>query len=268
MHLGEKCYDWCTEYHPELFPDGITNGAGWYSLNGGMQDWMYENTNEFDITLEIGCNQYPPADALPEYWEFNKKALLSYIQTVHKGIKGTVRDTVSGKYLPDVKVHVKGRSHPVTSTKYGDYFRLLVPGIYEILFERAGYESQQVTVIIQDTMPQILEIELKPLNSTSSSGDDEDKSSTTSSTPTDVTAEKNQSSESDDHSLVVATLVMTIITVLILVLMIGAYIIQKRRLSRSQSMSVELQPRSASTGISLPLHGNATSGGSSSHLGA
>lgn len=267
MSKGERCYDWCMEYHPETFPDGITNGAGWYSLNGGMQDWIYKNTNEFDITLEIGCNQYPAEEAMPQYWEFNKKALLSYIQAVHRGIKGTVQDAVTGKYLAGVNVHVRNKDHNVTSTKYGDYFRILVPGIYEILFQLEGYESQQITVIIQSTMPQIVPITLKPLRSYTLS--DETRPTISPAITTAGTTEApSVPGDVGDHSIVVATLVMTIITVLILVLMIGAYIIQRRRLSRSQSMSVELQPRSASTGISLPLHGNATSGGSSGHLGA
>ncbi|XP_069136324.1 carboxypeptidase D-like [Argopecten irradians] len=142
MHNGHPCTDQSDEY----FKDGITNGADWYSVAGGMQDWNYAFTNCFEITLELGCIKYPMAADLPQYWDANKYALLVFMGQVHKGVRGFVTDKETGLGLSDVEITVTGINHTITTATDGDYWRLLSPGDYIITASHHMYNNQSVQV--------------------------------------------------------------------------------------------------------------------------
>lgn len=161
---------------------GITNGAAWYSVSGGMQDFNYLSSNDFEITLELGCDKYPPASTLRKEWDDNKKALIEFMWMAHMGIKGTVTDEETGKGISNAVIHAKnitrfGKAHrrsddidhDVTSVHDGDYWRLLTPGEYEITVTADGYVPQKQLIEVnmnheEHKLAPILNFRLKKVN--------------------------------------------------------------------------------------------------------
>lgn len=143
MHLGRPC----PSFLRENFPDGITNGAAWYSVTGGMQDWSYVVGGAYELTLEVGCDKFPPAAQLPEFWKQNREALLQYVEQAQHGITGYVRSTI-GHPIARASVQVNQIEHVTYTTANGDFYRLLLPGLYNVTAEAEGYEPQTLQVRI------------------------------------------------------------------------------------------------------------------------
>ncbi|CAD5228922.1 unnamed protein product [Bursaphelenchus okinawaensis] len=134
---------------PEL---GIVNGASWYEVTGGMQDWNYVFGRCFEVTVEMNCVKFPKAKELFSFWEEHKFALLHYISIVHQSLHGFVHDEQTGKGVSNVTVSVGDGPLVVSSYKYGDYWRLLLPGTYNVTFEHPNYYPQHHTVIISENV--------------------------------------------------------------------------------------------------------------------
>jgi len=58
--------------HWGYFEDGITNGAAWYPVFGGMQDFNYLFAGTMEVTVEVSCCKYPHARKLLGEWENNR----------------------------------------------------------------------------------------------------------------------------------------------------------------------------------------------------
>ncbi|XP_072318667.1 carboxypeptidase D isoform X1 [Eucyclogobius newberryi] len=162
MHSGHPCQD---QYKDEYFADGITNGANWYNVPGGMQDWNYLNTNCFEVTIELSCVKYPWAKDLPGYWEQNRRALLKFINQVHTGVKGNVSDISDGTGIPNATISIQGIDHNITTAQTGDYWRLLAPGLHTITASAHGYKEMKISAMVSKDRVEVVNFKLKRLHS-------------------------------------------------------------------------------------------------------
>ncbi|XP_070835154.1 probable carboxypeptidase X1 [Chaetodon trifascialis] len=119
--------------------NNIINGGAWHTVPGSMNDFSYLHTNCFEVTVELSCDKFPHASELPIEWENNKESLLVYMEQVHRGIKGVIRDKLTKKGIPDAIIKVEDHDHDIRSANDGDYWRLLNPGEYQVVVWAEGY---------------------------------------------------------------------------------------------------------------------------------
>ncbi|MBN1339199.1 MAG: PKD domain-containing protein [Bacteroidales bacterium] len=167
------CYEYAdTAQHygpPGYFDDlgtGVTNGYAWYTMNGGRQDYMnyFHQCREF--TLEMSETKLPPANQLENFWEYNYRSLLNYMEQSTFGIHGAVTDSLTGLPLK-AEIYIEGfdtdSSWVYSNLPHGDYHRLLFGGQYDLTFKAPGYFAKTIeNVSVVNRQTTALDVELTP----------------------------------------------------------------------------------------------------------
>lgn len=137
-------------YFTDVSDNGVTNGADWYVITGGRQDWMNYTAHGREVTIEISLTKAPAAATLPNYWNYNYDAFLSYLEQALLGIRGTVADAWGNPLGAAITVTGYDNSYSVVETDpaHGDFYRYLSPGTYTLSVATAGYEPQTVQVTV------------------------------------------------------------------------------------------------------------------------
>lgn len=143
------------------FSFSITNGAKWYPLTGGMQDYNYIWFGCMEVTLEISCCKFPPAHELAKYWEDNHLSLIKFLAEVHRGVQGFVTDT-NGFPVEKALLKVKGRDVGFQTTRYGEFWRILLPGTYKLEVFADGYLPKEVDFVVVEQHPTQLNVTITP----------------------------------------------------------------------------------------------------------
>ena len=129
---------------------GITNGGDWYVVYGGRQDYMNYWHNCKEITAEISNTKMLPVEQLENFWNYNREAMLAFIENVYYGIRGKVTDSGGNPLAADITLvgYDQHNSFVKTNPKYGNYYRMLLPGTYTLRFESAGYITQTIPNVV------------------------------------------------------------------------------------------------------------------------
>lgn len=142
-------------YDNPRFAQGITNGYRWYHVDGGMQDWSYFWHNDLQVTIELSNNKWPDYSEIPNYYNDNKEALLSFLLKIHQG---------AGFYLKNAQskgrvVIVDSDQKEIGSFGYekGEFYKVLPAGTYRFKVDSESGEHFEFSRVVSDHIVEPLE---------------------------------------------------------------------------------------------------------------
>ena len=152
-------------YMTDTYSSGITNGADWYMIGGGRQDYMNGYCQCREITIECSSTKTLPAAQLNSYWNYNHNAMLAYMEQCNNGVHGFVYDATTNQPIDGVTVTVLNHDdqYSIVSThEVGDFHRPIKGGSWTFKFTKEGYCSESVNVVVADDQRVNLQVYLTP----------------------------------------------------------------------------------------------------------
>ena len=117
------------------------------------------------MTLEISSSKVVSANRLYRYWNYNRQALLDYIEESLNGFRGIVTDSVTG--LP-LEAQVFVNNHDIDNSQVhsllpvGNYHRPIKGGTYSVTYSAQGYYPKTVNISVTDGQCTVQDVQLVP----------------------------------------------------------------------------------------------------------
>lgn len=133
------------------FKDGVTNGADWYRVVGGMQDWSYVWHNDLQVTIELSNRKWPNYSQIPSFYEDNKESMYAYARLIHQGAGFKLQDSNSEGKVRIVQT-TGGANKDLGSYGFrgGEFYKVLMPGQYRFLVEAEGKKHEFDATVEKD----------------------------------------------------------------------------------------------------------------------
>jgi hypothetical protein len=155
----------CSNLNSHANPSGITNGYAWYTITGSRQDYMNYYGQCREVTVECSNTKTPNASQLPNFWNYNHNAMLTYIEECLNGVHGVVKDAATNQPIEGVTVTVLNHDalgSEVSTHAVGDFHRPIKGGSYTFKFTKEGYCNELVNVTVSDGASVNLSVFLTP----------------------------------------------------------------------------------------------------------
>ncbi len=171
-YVYTKWADTAQEYSPSGYfmdqGDGVTNGYKWYEIHGSRMDHCTWSRFMREVTTEVSTSKLMTASQLPNYWEYQYRSLLQYIEQNLFGINGTVTCAVTDTGLKAkvfILSHDRDSTFNVCKLPHGDFWRPIYQGNYDVVFSCEGYYPDTAeNVQVENDEATVLSIKLWPDN--------------------------------------------------------------------------------------------------------
>lgn len=141
------------ELNPEMrnsneFQGGVTNGAQWYVVKGGMQDWSYFWHNDLQVTIELSYTKWPSYSEIPKFYQENRDSMVYFMKQVHKGagfrmsrpgVEGVVSIRQNSPEMKDIGSYTFFNS---------EFYKVMPEGNYTLKIQEKSGATQTVEVSV------------------------------------------------------------------------------------------------------------------------
>ncbi len=143
-----------SELNPEMrrsseFEGGVTNGAAWYVVKGGMQDWSYIWHNDLQITIELSHAKWPRFSEIPGFYASNRDSMVWYMKQIHQGAgfkfaRGNVEGAVVIKQTSPVSKDLGSFAF-----NRSEFYKVLPEGSYTLSIKEKSGASQLINMKVE-----------------------------------------------------------------------------------------------------------------------
>ena len=149
---ADLCHVQSSSYMTD-YNNGVTNGAQWYMIGGGRQDYMNGYAQCRELTIECSNTKCPSATQMPSFWNINKNSIFAFVNQCLNGIHGTVVDAVSKAPIAGATINILGHDDQystISTGSVGDFHRPVKAGTYNVRITKNGYETYETQVTVAD----------------------------------------------------------------------------------------------------------------------
>ncbi|MBJ00221.1 MAG: hypothetical protein CME67_03235 [Halobacteriovoraceae bacterium] len=123
------------------FKDGVTNGADWYKLHGGMQDWSYFWHNDLQVTVELSDSKWPNYSDIKGHYEDNKESMMVFAESIHQGAGFKFKSSKTEGTVKITKLSPERKNLGSYGFSRGEFYKVLAPGKYRFEVNSAGKKT-------------------------------------------------------------------------------------------------------------------------------